>query len=112
MRSLAKYKFVAFIKAFIITTIVVSLLGYVDFITGDISIEILYILSIGLVSWFTNPYVGILCAIEIVIVKISADFYGQIEIGTNRYLWNSFNSILIYIVICVLVRSLKKALIS
>jgi hypothetical protein len=97
-------------KALIITSVVVSILGYVDFITGEISIDVLYILCICLVTWYTNTIVGILCIIEIVFAKTTADYYDQVKIGSHLYEWNTLNFVLIYLIICMLVSKLKKVL--
>lgn len=99
-----------FIKVIVLTTMLVSLLGYVDRITGEISIDILYVLCIGLASWHTNIFGGILCVAEIVIAKTAADHFDSIKVGTHLYEWNAINDILIYLVVCILVVKLKKAL--
>ena len=105
-----KYCIFNFIKALILTTIIVSILGYIDYITGEISIEILYILCLCLVTWHTNIYIGILCVIEIIFAKTTADYYDQIKIGSHLYELNLLNYILIYIIVCVLVNKLKNSL--
>ncbi len=105
-----KYSLNHLIKVLALATVFVSVLGYVDYITGEVSIDILYILCICLVSWYTNAYLGILCVIEILFAKTSADYFGQIKVGTHLYEWNSLNDIITYIIVCVLVAKLKKAL--
>lgn len=99
-----------FIKAIILITIVVSILGYIDYITGEISIDILYILCICVVTWFTNILIGILCIIEIIFSKTTADYYDHIKIGSHLYEWNTFSYIVIYLVLCIMVGNLKKVL--
>lgn len=106
----AKKNFVYLCKAVIITTAVVALLGYIDYRTGEISIDILYLLGMCLVTWFTGTFFGFLCIAEIFLAKTSADYYSQIKVGTYLYTWNSFSDIIMYAVVCVLVSRLKKAL--
>jgi hypothetical protein len=101
---------VAVIKAIVLTTLVVALLGYVDYVTGEISIDVLYILCLCLVTWFTGTYIGLLCVVEVIFAKITADYYDQIKVGSHLYEWNTLNFIVIYIVICLLVGKLKKVL--
>lgn len=98
------------IKALVLTTIIVSLFGYIDYITGEISIEVLYILCICLVTWYTGTFVGMFCVFEILFAKTTADYYDQIKIGAHLYEWNAVNYALIYIIVCVLAGRLKRAL--
>jgi hypothetical protein len=105
-----KYNIPDLIKALIITTIVVSILGYVDYLTGEISIDILYILCLCLVTWFAGTFTGILCVIELILAKTTAAYYDHIKIGSHLYEWNTFNYIFIYFIVCLLVGKLKKVL--
>ncbi len=98
------------IKALILTTIVVSILGYIDYITGEISIDILYILCLCVVTWFTNTTIGIICVVELICAKTTADYYDHVKIGSHIYEWNTLNYVFIYIVICLLVGKVRKLL--
>jgi uncharacterized membrane protein len=62
------------------------------------------------VTWFTNKLFGVICVIEIIFAKTTADYYDNVKIGTHIYEWNAFNYIFVYLVVCVLVGALKKAL--
>ncbi len=97
-------------KAIILATIVVSILGYIDFKTGEISIDILYLFCICLVTWYTNILLGMLCVFEIFLAKISADYFCQIKVGAHIYEWNILNDIIMFAVVCILVGKLKKVL--
>ena len=97
-------------KAIVLTTIIVSILGYIDFKTGEVSLELLYLLCICLVTWYTNTLLGMLCVIEIFLAKTSADYFCQIKVGTHLYEWNALNDIIMFVVVCILVGKLKKAL--
>lgn len=97
-------------KAIILATIIVSILGYIDFKTGEISLDILYLLCMCLVTWYTNILFGLVCVIEIFLAKTSADYFCQIKVGTHLYEWNTFNDIIMYVVVCILVGKLKKVL--
>ena len=102
--------FTDFVKILSITTVVVVILGYVDFMTGEISIDVLYVLCLSLVTWYAGTLMGILCVIELILAKTTADYYDHIKIGSHLYEWNTFNYIVTYIVICLLVGKLKKVL--
>ena len=98
------------IAAIALATAGVSILGYIDYITGEISIDILYLLCICLVTWHTNIWLGLLCVIEVFFAKTAADYYCQIKIGTHLYEWNTFNYIVMYAIVCLLVGKVRKIL--
>jgi hypothetical protein len=98
------------IKAVILTTLVVSILGYVDYITGEVSIDILYIVCLCVVTWFTGTFIGLLCVMELIFAKITADYYDHIKVGSHLYEWSTLNYLLIYFVVCLLVGKLKTVL--
>ncbi len=112
VHSIKKTSITDVIKAILLTTLFVSFLGYIDYITGEISIDILYILCICVVTWYTNLFLGLLCIVEIIVSKITADYYDNIKIGTHLYGWSAVNFIFICIVISLLVVNLKKVLIK
>lgn len=108
--TLPTYNVFHVLKAIALTTIIISLLGYIDYITGEISVDILYIFCVCVVTWFTNIFIGIVCVSEIMLAKITADYYGHIKIGSHIYEWNTFTYLFMYLVVCLLVKKLKKAL--
>jgi len=98
------------IKIIILTTIAITIFGYIDFKTGEVSLDVFYLLILCLCTWYTNVYIGILCVTEIMFAKITADFYDNIKIGTHLYEWNSLSFLLMYLITCILVGKLKKVL--
>ena len=105
-----KHRVSDLIKALILTTMVVSMLGYVDYLTGEISIDILYIFCLCVVTWFAGTFMGVLCVIELIFAKTAADYYDHVKIGSHLYEWNTLNYIFIYFIVCLLVGKLKKVL--
>ena len=97
-------------KVFILTTVFISALGYIDYITGEISIDLLYILCVSIVRWHTNTYLGIICVFEIIIAKVAADYFDQIKIGSHFYEWNMFSNLCMYLIVCLLIGNLRKVL--
>jgi hypothetical protein len=91
-------------------TAIISIIGYIDFRTGEVSLDILYIITIGVSTWYFGTLFGIASVVEILIVKISADYFDNIKLGTHQYDWNAFSDFCTFIFICVLVGGLKKAL--
>ena len=98
------------IKAIILTTFVVSILGFIDHKTGEISIDVLYILCLCVVTWYTNTRIGILCVIELICAKTTADYYDHVKVGSHLYEWNALNYIFTYIIVCLLVGKVRKLL--
>ncbi len=98
------------VKALIVTTLVVSVLGYIDYITGEISLDILYILCLCAVTWYTSTAFGMLCVVELVGAKVTADYYDKIKVGSHLYEWSTVNYILIYIVITLLIGKVRQLL--
>ena len=89
-------------------TILALALGYIDYITGDVSIDLLYFIFIGIATWRTNTWIGLLCVVEVVIVKLFSDYFDGYSMNTNLYEWNSFSYAFIYTITCLLVGKLKK----
>ncbi len=110
MLNIGKYRIADLIKGIILTTIIVAILGYIDYITGDISIDIFYMFCVVFVTWFTNGAVGALCILEIIFAKTTADYLDSVNIVTFIYDWNILYSIIVNIMVCLLIVKLKKAL--
>lgn len=100
------------IRAIMLSTLTISALGYVDMITGEISLDILYLLCVCLVAWHTNTLLGIVSVIEVLLAKTTADYFCHVMIGNRIYGWNAISYFIVFVVICVLVRTLKKVLSS
>ncbi len=105
-----KYSITYLLKVFVIITLSVSALGYVDYLTGEISLDTLYIACLGIVTWYTSRSIGVVCIFEIVLAKVLADYYDHVKIGSHLYGWNAVDYILVYIIVCLLVGNLKKVL--
>ncbi len=91
----------------LVLTIAALALGYVDYITGDVSIDIIYFIFIGISTWRTSTFIGLICVTEVVLVKLFADYYDGYTINTNLYEWNSFSYAFIYTITCLMVGKLK-----
>ena len=99
-----------FFKALVLMSIIVTILGYVDYVTGEISIDILYLFCVFFVTWYTNGRMGLLCIVEIILAKITADYYDRVDVLSQIYDSNMFYTISVNAIVCVLVIQLKKAL--
>jgi len=97
-----KQEIIESIKHIGLATIVIVILGYIDYITGEMSLDILYIICLCAVTWYTSIFIGVLCIIEIIFAKTTADYYDQIKIGTHLYEWNTFSYLFMYLVVSVI----------
>ena len=88
-------------------TVAAMALGYLDYVTGDVSIDLIYFIFIGISTWRTSTGIGLLCVAEVVLVKLFADYYDGYTINTNLYEWNSFSYAFIYTITCILIGKLK-----
>jgi hypothetical protein len=95
---------------FVLISIIIAALGYLDFITGEISLDILYMLCIIVATWFTNTCIGLICVAEVILVKVVADYYDNIRVGSHLYEWNTVNYIVFYLITCLLIGKLKNLL--
>ena len=64
-----KYSSTYLLKVFVIITLIVSVLGYIDSLSGEASIDTLYIACVGAVTWHTSRTIGVLCLLEIILAK-------------------------------------------
>lgn len=110
MAENSQNNFVYYSRTMIIATVVVAVLGYIDYLTGEISIDLLYLLCVGLVTWYTNIFIGVVSILEILVVKAVADFYVNIEVDSRLYEWNLFSHIFMFTIVCVLISKLRKVL--
>lgn len=108
--NITKFDAGELIKGIVLTTLIVAVLGCFDYITGEISIDVLYVFCVLAVAWFTNGYIGALSIAEILFAKVAADYYDKVDIGTKLYCWNSLEGVLINVITCVLAVKLKNAL--
>jgi hypothetical protein len=93
---------------FVAGLILATIIGYIDYLTGNYSLLIFYIFPIALVSWFTGLRRGILIAILSGFARFSADF----AVFTNKRLlyWNSVEDGVFLMIVAFLIVLLRKAL--
>ncbi len=105
--SVSKKSTCSIVTSVTLLTCMALSLGYIDYMTGDVSIDLIYFIFIGVTTWYTSMWVGLLCVSEVVIVKLFADYYDGYSINTNLYEWNSFTYAFIYTVTCLLIGKMK-----
>ena len=98
-----------FVRVIMLTTTIISILGYADFIIREKAIDLLYLLLILIVTWGTNGVIGIICIFEIMFVKITASYFDNTNKRFDANNWNVF-LFAVYSIVCIFVARIKKIL--
>ena len=88
--------------------ILVVVIGYIDFLTGDYSLLIFYLVPISLVSWFVGCWRGAMIAILSGVARFLADY--AIVANLNLLYWNSIEDMVFLVIVAFLIFFLKRAL--
>ncbi|GFO54355.1 hypothetical protein GMSM_13620 [Geomonas sp. Red276] len=83
-------------------------LGYIDFLTGDYSILIFYVIPIFMVAWGAGRWGAVAIAVASGIARVVSDYYSYSD-SQFRY-WNSLQDTAFLIMVGVLVALVKKLL--
>ncbi len=92
----------------VIGFVAVLLVGYIDYVTGDYSILIFYLVPVSFVSWYHSRGAGI----AIVAASGVARFVSDYTLYANVFLhyWNSIQDMLFLLVVALLVSFLRQEL--
>jgi hypothetical protein len=92
----------------VIGVILVAIIGYIDFLTGDYSLLVFYMLPVALVAWFVGFWRGGFIAVLCGVARILADY---VTFTNKRLLyWNTFEDSVFLIVVSLLIFLLRKSL--
>jgi hypothetical protein len=88
--------------------LLVALIGYIDYVTGDYSILVFYLIPIALEAWYLGRWGGIAMAVASGIARIASDYTSY----TNSSLmyWNSTEDMIFMLVVALLVPTVKNQL--
>ncbi len=92
--------------------IFIGVIGFIDYLTGsDFSFSVFYILPISLITWTTNQRLGLVASVVSAIVWLVADVTtSHPHSFTFISFWNSFIRLAFFVIITLLLSSLKKSL--
>ncbi len=88
-----------------------GVLGFVDYLTGDYSLVIFYLIPIAGAAWFCGRWGGLGIAVCSGAIRILSDnaLHGA-SMRSNLHYWNFSVEIIFFMIVATLVTTLKKAL--
>lgn len=92
----------------LIGLILVAIMGVIDYLTGDYSVLILYVLPVFLLSWSGGKWIGMVVCIAAGCTRFISNLPLH-NFSTLNY-WNSMVDMLFFAVISLLVHYLRTAL--
>ena len=92
--------------------ILIGIIGFIDYLTGhEFAVSVFYVLPIFLVTWFTNRRLGLVISVASTIIWLVADIAtGQTYSSPFIPFWNSFIRFAFFMIITILLSSLKSSL--
>jgi hypothetical protein len=108
MRSLLE-KFPCWV-ILLISNLMVAGLGYLDYLTGDYSILIFYLIPVTLVAWLLDRRSALFIVFTSGMARVLSDYYSYSSPAFKW--WNSFQDTIFLLMIGLLVALLKKLLSS
>jgi hypothetical protein len=89
--------------------VLVAAIGYIDFLTGDYSVLIFYLIPVGFASWYGGRMSGAGCALSSGMARFLADaaVYGG---STPLRYWNALEETVFLLMVGILVAVLRRAL--
>jgi K+-sensing histidine kinase KdpD len=97
---------------YFISLVLLLMLGWLDYITGDYSLIIFYLIPIALVAWFVGKGSGLFFCVLSLITRIIADEAETsfaFKFSTLHY-WNVFVEFVFLLIMSLLCSALKKSL--
>jgi diguanylate cyclase (GGDEF)-like protein len=93
------------------STLLIILLCWLDYRTGDYSLIIFYLIPVSLTAWFVSKPTGVIFCFLSLLVRMAAD-YGSSPATrhSNLHYWNVFIEFLFLIIMSLLFSALKKNL--
>jgi diguanylate cyclase (GGDEF)-like protein len=95
----------------IVSVLLLFLLCWLDYITGDYSLIIFYLIPVSLTAWFISKEIGVFFCVLSLLARITADFSTSPAIQrSSLHYWNLFIEFLFLIIMSVLFSVLKNKL--
>jgi K+-sensing histidine kinase KdpD len=88
--------------------IMVALLGYLDYLTGDYSVLIFYLIPITLEAWFLGRWGAVTISLAAGLARLVSDYFSY-SASSFRY-WNSLQDMAFLALVGLLIATVKKLL--
>ena len=95
-------------RILLVGLILVAVIGYVDFLTGDYSILIFYLMPVSMVAWFSGRWSGAAIGICSGCARFVSDY--SLAGASPRLYWNSFEDTFFLLVVALVINLLRTAL--
>jgi K+-sensing histidine kinase KdpD len=94
--------------------VLVMVIGYIDYLTGDYSMLVFYFIPVCLVSWFSGRWRGAIIAVLSSLARFSADLaaYTVTDLRLHQLEWNSATEMIFLVIVAVLIALLRKTLVT
>ena len=92
----------------VVSFVLVVLLGYADYITGDYSILVFYLVPIALAAWYVGKMGGVAMAVAAGVARIVSD-YSSFTNSAHMY-WNSAEEMTFLLIVALLIATIKRQL--
>ena len=100
------------ITVIFISLMLLAMLGWIDYLTGDYSMIVFYLIPVSLVAWFVTWYSGLFFCLLALMTRFIADEVSSSFSLNNAKLhyWNLFIEFLFLLIMCLLFSALRKNL--
>lgn len=95
-----------------VSLILLALLGWIDYLTGDYSMIVFYLIPVSLVAWFVTWPIGVLFCLLSLVTRFTADEASSSFALNNATLhyWNLFVEFLFLLIMSLLFSALRRTL--
>ena len=90
--------------------IMVALLGWIDYLTGDYSILIFYALPVALEAWFVGRRAALVTCAAAATARYTSDYINYSSAGVKY--WNSLQDMVFLLIIGLLIAAVKKLIVD
>ena len=97
---------------YMISLLLLIILGWLDYITGDYSLIIFYLIPVGMATWYTGKLSGVVFSVLSFLTRLLADAASisfELHVSTMYY-WNVFIEFVFLLIMSLLISALKKSL--
>lgn len=86
--------------------IMVALVGYVDYLTGDYSLLIFYAIPVALEAWFLGRWGALIICVAAGAARFTSDYFSYS--GTGIRYWNSLQDMIFLLLVGMLIATVQE----